>query len=110
MNNRSDAREKRSYSKKIGQRNIRTMRTQVHHSFRKLLQQEENKKVSALQRKRPAPAISHDSSRFYYPPAKHSVQATRLYGCSRYETVQDEIQKKPRGGSRGVMTRNLSGR
>jgi hypothetical protein len=27
-----------------------------------------------------------------------------------YRAVQSEIQKKPRGGSRGVMTRSLSGR
>jgi predicted Zn-dependent protease len=31
-------------------------------------------------------------------------------GAAGYRAVQGEIQKKPRGGSRGVMTRSLSGR
>jgi hypothetical protein len=31
-------------------------------------------------------------------------------GAAAYSAVQGEIQKKPRGGSRGVMTRSFSGR
>jgi hypothetical protein len=31
-------------------------------------------------------------------------------GAAPYRAAQGEIQKKPRGGSRGVMTRSFSGR
>ena len=31
-------------------------------------------------------------------------------GAALYRAAQGEIQKKPRGGSRGVMTRSFSGR
>jgi len=39
-------------------------------------------------------------------PLRHFVYT----GAAPYRAAQGEIQKKPRGGSRGVMTRSFSGR
>src|ERR1700682_1496842 len=40
---------------------------------------------------------------------KHSLLQLRLYQCSRLRVVQAR-HEEPRGGSRGAMTRSLSGR
>ena len=45
-------------------------------------------------------------------PKRRNIRETPFVytGAVRYATALGEIQKKPRGGSRGAMTRSLSGR
>jgi hypothetical protein len=46
-----------------------------------------------------------------WPKRRNIHVATLVYtGAVRYAAALGEIQKKPRGGSRGAMTRSLSGR
>jgi hypothetical protein len=47
---------------------------------------------------------------FYTELTKHSPLVTRLYVCSRLPGCSWRDLEKPRGGSRGVLTRSLSGR
>jgi hypothetical protein len=54
-------------------------------------------------------AILFVSAEFYAAPAKHSSARFRLYQGQPLMALFGEI-KKPRGGSRGVVTRSFSGR
>src|SRR6266478_1127749 len=46
-----------------------------------------------------------------WPKRRNIREAAFVYtGADRYAAALGEIQKKPRGGSRGAMTRSLSGR
>ena len=58
-----------------------------------------------------------NSAQFYAPlqnfmEARRNIPACNFVytGAAPCQAAQGEIQKKPRGGSRGVMTRSFSGR
>src|SRR5882724_11450448 len=52
-----------------------------------------------------------DGAKNLRPKRRNIREAPLVYtGAVRYAAALGEIQKKPRGGSRGAMTRSLSGR
>jgi hypothetical protein len=111
MNRRSDAREKQSYSIK---RPVQFRRRRSSVFFRIPLEN-----FYSLERSKIFAACKNSIPRFQFdvvfksfiPFPRNIPNRQFVYtGAAGCRAVQGEIQKKPRGGSRGVMTRSLSGR
>ena len=78
--------------------------------FRRCLEPEEGPRGC---RKRPDGGGLHlrGAAENLWPKRRNIRGAAFVYtGAARYAAALGEIQKKPRGGSRGAMTRSLSGR
>src|SRR5438309_10456430 len=58
----------------------------------------------------PWPQLFRLGTKFSDQITKHSSPVVRLYGCSRLPGCSWRDSEKPRGGSRRVVTRSLSGR
>jgi hypothetical protein len=111
MNERSDAREKQPYSKKLGWRDS-PQKGQARFGV-------PLENFYSWERKRNVGKLQKNIARFQFGvviqnfiPFQRNIRNGHFVytGAAGYRAVQDEIQKKPRGGSRGVMTRSLSGR
>jgi hypothetical protein len=110
MNTRGDAREKQNYSKKrpaqFTAKHQCTFRIPLENFYsggRKRKLSKCGKNISLFQF---GVVIEH------FIPLRRNIRKWHFVytGAAGYRAAQGEIQKKPRGGSRGVMTRSLSGR